>query len=659
VHRYVAFLSDPRSARNSHVLQSARNELASRRADWSIACEAPGMYVLHSGARRESAMQAYPLANRAGVVLGRLFERHRTDYGSAPPVVLDASTSGLVLASGGRHLIERYWGSYVAILRDGATGEHHVFRDPTGNRPCYHARHEDIDVFFSHVEDCMRFFRLPLAVDCDYLTRWLVHGRLVSRSSGLQGIEDLPAGERLTVSARTTSRTQLWNPAQIADGARLEHVDEAASRLRSVVQSTVDAWASCYRHITLKLSGGLDSSIMAGCLAQAPSRPRVSYLNMSIDAALQREDLHLPGMDAATAAKLRAVASHGDERHFARLVAQRWNVPLIERQRTVSLDLRRLWHTSPTVRPAAYFTMMESDDAELELLRTHDTEAFFSGQGGDSVLLATMQPLPAIDYAYLHGLSSGLWHHILATAKLSRESVWTVMRKVLAHGLLRRPYLPAASVLQRPTLVCDELLRSVTDADFATHLAQLTSYARLPPGKQNHVSGVAAPMFYDFVFRSGERADHIDPLSSQPVWEVMLQIPTYTALTGGISRGLARRAFADLLPAEIRRRQLKGTGSVFYQQVVRRNREYLRENLLDGRLVADGYLDRSKLESCLAAPDPSLTMPAATILSYLAAEIWLQQWTSAGLPASRAARASAGTAPLWQDHRPQRSAART
>jgi asparagine synthase (glutamine-hydrolysing) len=659
VQRFVAFLLDPRSARGSHVLQSVRNELALGRGDWSIVCEAPGMCVLHDDARRNRSMAAYPLANRAGVVLGRLFERQRTDYASAPAVVLDDSTSGLIVASGGRHLIERYWGSYVAILRDEATGEHHVFRDPTGNRPCYHARHEDIDVFFSHVEDCLRFIRLPLAIDCGYLALWLVHGRPISRSTGLKGVEDLPPGERLTVSARTTSRTQLWNPAQIADSARLEDVDEAASKLRSAVQSTVDAWASCYRHITHKLSGGLDSSIIAGCLAHAPSRPRVSYLNMSIDAALQHEDLHLPGVDAATAAKLRAVASHGDERHFARLVAQRWNVPLIERQRTVSMDLRRLWHTRPAVRPSAYFTMIESDEAELELIRTHATEAFFSGQGGDSVLLATMQPLPAIDYACLHGLGAGLWQHILATARLSRESVWTVMRKVLAHGLLRRPYLPAAGVLQRPTLVRDELLGSVTHADFATHLARLAPYGRLPPGKQNHVSGVASPMFYDFVFRSGECAEHIDPLSSQPVWEVMLQIPTYTALCGGISRGLARRAFADLLPAEIRRRQLKGTGSVFYQQVVRGNREYLRENLLDGRLVADGYLDRAKLEACLAAPDPSLAMPAATILSYLAAEIWLQQWTSAGLPAARATCASADTAPLWQDRRPRRSAART
>ena len=291
------------------------------------------------------------------------------------------------------------------------------------------------------------------------------------------------------------------------------------------------------------------------------------------------------------------------------------------------MDLRRLWNTPLTLRPTLYFTAMEVDDAEQELVRTQGTEAFFSGQAGDSVFLATSQPLPALDFAFLHGLRPGIWQHMQDTARLSRESLWTVLGKTVRHGLLRRPYVSPVSLLQLPTLLRSELAETLTDADFASPLTSLDSHSRLPPGKQNHVAGIAGPAYYDFVFGSGAHADHVDPLASQPVWELMLQIPTYTVLTGGVSRGLARTAFADILPAEIRKRQAKGVGGPFYQQVVRRNLDHLRENLLDGELVAQGYLDRHRLDACLSAQEPSMIIPAPIMLSYLAAEIWLQRWT--------------------------------
>jgi asparagine synthase (glutamine-hydrolysing) len=149
----------------------------------------------------------------------------------------------------------------------------------------------------------------------------------------------------------------------------------------------------------------------------------------------------------------------------------------------------------------------------------------------------------------------------------------------------------------------------------------------LPPGKQLHLAGITGPIYDDYVFASGNYADHVEPLHSQPVSEVMLQIPTYVALVNGVSRGLARRAFADLLPDEIRRRQVKGTGNPFYQHVVRHNLELLREHLLDGRLVADGYLDRRKLAAFLSSNEPVfVSVQASRLLSYLSAEIWLHQW---------------------------------
>jgi asparagine synthase (glutamine-hydrolysing) len=345
----------------------------------------------------------------------------------------------------------------------------------------------------------------------------------------------------------------------------------------------------------------------------------------------------LPGVTAATAQKIRAIAAHGDERQLARLVAERWRTPLIERQRDHSMDLSRLWHAPPSINPSMYFTGMESDDVKLELVKSLGTNAFFTGQGGDSVLQATSQPFPAIDYVHLHGLGADLWRHLFATARLSKESVWGVLNKALKHGLLRRPYRPPEGVMDMPTLVRSELTAGITNDDFGSPLAAAMS--RLPAGKQNHLKGVHWAAYYDYVFHSGRHADDVDPLNSQPVWELMLQLPTYTLLTDGVSRGLARRAFADVLPPEVRKRTVKGVGTPFYQHIVRRNRRRLQDWLLDGSLVRDGYLDRKRLDQYLAADEPFVTVSASHMLSYLAAEIWLQQRSSLALDASAPTRA--------------------
>ncbi len=643
MHRYLAVVWDPHHAEGVQVSQSFKAAIAARSAEWTLAYEGPGAMVVHA-VLPSKATQRYGLQGSAGVVLGRLF--NRIGSGREPRAVsFDTGETEQIVSSGGRYLLDRYWGSYFALLFDAATRTHHVFRDPIGNVPCYQLGHRSVAVFFSHIEDCVLFFPVRPAVNRAFLTRWLVFSGLRSRQCSLQGIEEIPGAERVTLSRGRIDRFLLWNPAQIAAITREDRTEDAAKALRTTVQETIDAWASCYQVITHKLSGGLDSSIVAGCLAQAPSRPSINYLNYSVDVGLDRERLHLPNMTAGTADRIRAIAAHGDERHLARLVAERWQTPLLERQRDVAMDLSRLWQAPPSINPSMYFTAMESDDIKLELAKAQGTQAFFSGQAGDSVLLATVQPFPAIDYAHLHGIGLGLWPHLLTTARLSRQSLWGVLGKAIQHGLLHRRYRSPTSMLDAPNLLPTELTAALTVEDFAGPLD--TASSRLPPGKQNHVAGVHWASYYDFVFFSGKYADDIDPLNAQPVWELMLQLPTYTLLADGVSRGLARRAFSDLLPAEIRRRQAKGIGTPFYQQVVRHNRRRLQEWLLDGLLVREGYLDRHKLDQYLAADEPFVSVSAAQVLSYLAAEIRLQQWHGAAAPAVSASADTAPPSPGW------------
>ena len=63
---------------------------------------------------------------------------------------------------------------------------------------------------------------------------------------------------------------------------------------------------------------------------------------------------------------------------------------------------------------------------------------------------------------------------------------------------------------------------------------------------------------------------------------------------------MARRAFYDDLPPEIRNRRNKGGIEEHLRRTLEHNRGFLRELLLDGALVRQGVVDRGRLAEVLS-----------------------------------------------------------
>src|SRR3546814_13462674 len=96
---------------------------------------------------------------------------------------------------------------------------------------------------------------------------------LPRRRTCLEGLDELGGGERLSdvAGCRTIDTPwSIWDFA--APDKRLTDGREAILRVRDAVQTAVAAGASAYETVVLRLSGGLDSSIVAACLAQADRR---------------------------------------------------------------------------------------------------------------------------------------------------------------------------------------------------------------------------------------------------------------------------------------------------------------------------------------------------------------------------------------------------
>ena len=103
-------------------------------------------------------------------------------------------------------------------------------------------------------------------------------------------------------------------------------------------------------------------------------------------------------------------------------------------------------------------------------------------------------------------------------------------------------------------------------------------------------------------------------------------IPLHLLISGGKTRGLARRAFAPYLPREITARELKGQTTTYTLGFVRRGISFVRELLLDGLLVRERILSRSALDAILLNDEPMRAEAVFPLLACVAAETWARSW---------------------------------
>jgi asparagine synthase (glutamine-hydrolysing) len=167
----------------------------------------------------------------------------------------------------------------------------------------------------------------------------------------------------------------------------------------------------------------------------------------------------------------------------------------------------------------------------------------------------------------------------------------------------------------------------------------------VPPGVLWHSMTVgAAPAFYPS-FEAGPYPERTMPLLSQPLVELCLRIPTYVLIRHGMDRATARRAFAPDLPAQIIKRRNKGRIDSHIRDVLDANLDFVREMLLDGRLVQEGLLNRRNLELYLTRERSPADFEYSEILQeQLCVEAWLSRWLDSREPVA-AAPAYSGAVP--------------
>ncbi|MFT4077480.1 MAG: asparagine synthase-related protein [Asticcacaulis sp.] len=524
-----------------------------------------------------------------GVAVGHLFSK---TAGSPHIKRIEAPEVKQGKASAGASLLNTVWGGYVSFVEPEG-GAIAIMRDPSGLMPCYYVRVGDSVVIGSDIEALCEAGYVP-SVNWSFLPRHLYCRDLRTPETALIGVTELLAGHCLLVKGEMTSIRPVWSPWDHAGIDQRSDADMAAD-LRETVLSTVKAWGNAFDRVLLSLSGGLDSSIVAACLARA--KCSVNCVTLSTD------------------------EPEGDERTYAETVASGLGLPIVSAWHN-SLDINiRQSASAHLPRPSQTAFTHAVNRLRFDAAEQVGATAIFEGVGGDNVFCHMRSATPLLDQIAGQGLGLGTWKTIQDICAMTGNSNWDVIKMAA-----RRQYAGSAryAFQGHQGFLSDDAL---SPADLTLDHPWLEPPKGALIGKAVHVAMMARMQgSIDGFPRRGIPA--VDPLLSQPIVEACLKIPTWKWVSKGEDRSIARQAFSDLIPGKLAHRRSKGTPDTAVFQMVEKHRAEMQDFLLGGLLADTGMLDLSRLETVLSPRSVLATPNHILLLALTECEAWVRHWQS-------------------------------
>jgi asparagine synthase (glutamine-hydrolysing) len=530
-----------------------------------------------------------------GAIIGPIFRRH------GPPSVvtaIDCQEAETILADG-EVLLERYWGTYVAVL--GSEPGVRVLRDPSGAFPCCHFTSNGLTVFAADAAALLETRLWSPGIDWRNLARHFYTRGLPSARTALAGVTELLPGfcaHSSTTGIRTVASWSPWNYVQPGNVQASQDVEA----LYRVIGFATRALASRHQRLLIGVSGGLDSSIVLACL----------------------KDRHADIL-AATATTLEL---DGDERDYARIVCDALQIDLVEAPLSLS-DVDVAQAAAPhLLRPTSRTQSQAYNAIMARIVAASSIDAFCTGNGGDNVFAFSQSAVSIYDRFLSEGLSTGTLRTLLDVCALNGCSPYAALRSVLRTAL---------SSSRSYNWICDPLFLNETviaaEAMEPVEHSWLQAPTGVPPGKAAHVSMLLRIQQHLQASAGGIGVEVLTPLMSQPVIEACLSIPTWRWCVGGRNRAVAREAFASDLPQAIIARRSKGGPDSFCSDLIEANRNEILERLLHGRMADAGILDLRSIELALVGDAQIKAHEHVEILGLIEAEAWIDQWV--GGPAER------------------------
>lgn len=567
----------------STLFTELRDDLISQRG-WRQVLSAFNFAVLVNGPQPPEVRPILERFSTEGAVIGRIFSRGADGEDQARRADLEG-LGGLDGVEACALLCRETFGPYVAILAKDRLRPT-ILRSPDGMVDAFVWRRGPVTLIGDDIPDGMAA-PADLAVDWDGVGQVLAQPVRAGGMTPLRGVESIDPGVcRHGDQAR--AMTRLWSPAIVAreagEPARVE-------TLRAAVDLSICAELDGAHRVLAEISGGLDSAIVAGSLA-ARGRPADLAVNFWRDQA------------------------EADERVYAEAVADRAGTPLrAVRRDLLTLSAGAFEVSARSVRPNLNGVDPDYDRLLAEAMTDVQADVLFTGHGGDVVfyqLGAAQIAFDLLSGAPCHGDRIA---RIADIARRTRRSVWSLLREAMTGR-------PGVNSPLRDA-VPDGIVTVKAEGSVHPWVEDLKGVA---PAKRIQIMGLVNSLGVTMPTGRARVGRLAHPLLAQPVVELCLRTPVPLLSSGEGERTLARAAFVDRLPASIVHRRSKGDITAFFGRSMAASADFLREHLLDGRLVQRGLLDRDRLEAALSPEALIWRDTYGTLLVAATVEAWVRHW---------------------------------
>lgn len=422
-------------------------------------------------------------------------------------------------------------GMFAFALHDPRGGRLHLVRDRLGIKPLFVAKHAGRWFFGSDLRAVAAHPQFPRVLDEGTLRDYLLFGYIPGNRTIWRAARPLPPGTRLEIDLRT-GRGRLhrwWDPSDHARPGAIRHEREADEALDALLDESVrlrtlsDAPLGCF------LSGGVDSSLVAACLAASGARPLRTF-HIGFEEASHDESRHAA-----------AVARHLGAEHHAETFTARDCLDLAP-----SLaDILDQPFADPSVLPTALLARMARRRVVVAL----------SGDGGDELFLGYDR------YRWLESLlrrtrrvPPGLRRAAGAIAARMPGRDLPRIGAGLLHGGEREAYGAIVAGWNAP--VAGRVLRRRIDFDRAPFhdLAEEADFAT--PAEAAAYADLRCYLPGDILFKA-DRATMFHglearvPLLDHKIAEFALGLPSALRWDGRGGKPMLRRAAARRLPAKL------------------------------------------------------------------------------------------------------------
>lgn len=516
----------------------------------------------------------------------------------------------------GAECVKRLRGMFAFGLWDQRRRRLLLVRDRVGKKPLFYTQVGNRFLFASELQGLLADREVPREVNLTALDEYLSWGYVPAPLTGFQGIYKLPPAHWLTVELTedgcSTHSERYWQldytpKLKLTEAEAIEALREKlteAVRLRMISDVPLGAF----------LSGGIDSSVVVGLMAQLSERP-VKTFSIGFPEASFDETVH------------------------ARRIAQLWHTE--HHEFTVAPNaleiLPRLvrHYGEPYADSSAVPTFYVA-----QLTRANVTVAL-NGDGGDESfagyerylgnrLAARVQGLPGSALA-ARALSAVLPDSINPKNRLrnvkrflavamqpmaERYGRWVGFFREEDKAKLYNGELQHLLASQRPVAWLEQLFAEAATLDpvDATMSVDVQSYLPFDLLVKVDITSMANSL------------EARSPFLDHKVMEFAAQLPVDLKLRGRDAKYLIKRAFPDLLPPENVNRRKMGFGVPVGHWFRRELRELLCDSLLSESSRTRDYFHRAEVERLVTQHLDKQADHAFPLWSLLMLELWLREF---------------------------------